>query len=147
MEEKELRAVVIATLKTIAPEVEEGDLRPDRPLRNQVDLDSMDWLNFLIGLHEKLKVDIPEADYAKLVTLGDVLDYLQKKLNKKGGFRRPSFFLALDQAIARRRLMRSSVAGWVLNRPRRPPPESGFMIIICAVSGCASAVCMGMPRA
>lgn len=80
MEEKELRAVVIATLKTIAPEVEEGDLRADRPLRNQVDLDSMDWLNFLIGLHEKLKVDIPEADYAKLVTLGDVLDYLQKKL-------------------------------------------------------------------
>jgi acyl carrier protein len=40
----------------------------------------MDWLNFLIGLHEKLKVDIPEADYAKLVTLGDVLEYLKKKL-------------------------------------------------------------------
>ena len=80
MEENELRAVVVATLKTIAPEVEEGDLRPDRPLRNQVDLDSMDWLNFLIGLHEKLKVDIPEADYAKLVTLGDVLDYLKAKL-------------------------------------------------------------------
>lgn len=80
MEEKELRAVVVATLKTIAPEVEEDDLRPDRPLRNQVDLDSMDWLNFLIGLHEKLKVDIPEADYAKLVTLGDVLDYLKAKL-------------------------------------------------------------------
>jgi acyl carrier protein len=80
MKEEELRAVVIATLKTIAPEVEEGDLRPDRPLRNQVDLDSMDWLNFLIGLHEKLKVDIPEADYARLVTLGDVLDYLKVKL-------------------------------------------------------------------
>lgn len=82
MNEEELRAAVIATLKTIAPEVEEGDLRPDRPLRNQVDLDSMDWLNFLIGLHEKLKVDIPEADYAKLVTLGDVLDYLGGKLAK-----------------------------------------------------------------
>lgn len=80
MKEEELRAVVLATLKTIAPEVEDDDLHPDRPLRNQVDLDSMDWLNFLIGLHEKLKVDIPEADYAKLVTLGDVLDYLQKKL-------------------------------------------------------------------
>lgn len=80
MDEKELRTVVIATLKTIAPEVEEGDLRADRPLRNQVDLDSMDWLNFLIGLHQKLQVDIPEADYAKLVTLGDVLDYLRKKL-------------------------------------------------------------------
>jgi len=82
MNEQELRAVVIVTLKTIAPEVEEGDLRPDRPLRNQVDLDSMDWLNFLIGLHEKLKVDIPEADYAKLVTLGDVLDYLKTKLGR-----------------------------------------------------------------
>ena len=80
MEEKELRAAVVATLKSIAPEVEDDDLRPDRPLRNQVDLDSMDWLNFLIGLHEKLKVDIPEADYAKLVTLGDVLEYLKKKL-------------------------------------------------------------------
>ena len=80
MKEEELRAVVIATLKTIAPEVEEGDLRPDRPLRNQVDLDSMDWLNFLIGLHEKLKVEIPEGDYARLVTLGDVLDYLKVKL-------------------------------------------------------------------
>ena len=80
MKEEELRAVVLATLKTIAPEVEEGDLRPDRPLRNQVDLDSMDWLNFLIGLHEKLKVEIPEADYARLVTLGDVLDYLRVKL-------------------------------------------------------------------
>jgi len=80
MKEEELRAVVIATLKTIAPEVEEGDLRPDRPLRNQVDLDSMDWLNFLLGLHEKLKVEIPEADYAKLVTLDDVMGYLAKKL-------------------------------------------------------------------
>lgn len=80
MEEKELRAAVVATLKAIAPEVEDGDLRADRPLRNQVDLDSMDWLNFLIGLHEKLKVEIPEADYARLVTLGDVLDYLRKKL-------------------------------------------------------------------
>ena len=79
MKEEELRATVIATLKTIAPEVEEGDLHTDKPLRNQVDLDSMDWLNFLIGLHEKLKVDIPEADYAKLVTLGDVLAYLQAK--------------------------------------------------------------------
>jgi len=80
MNEQELRATVIATLKTIAPEVEEEDLRGDKPLRNQVDLDSMDWLNFLIGLHEQLKVDIPEADYAKLVTLGDVLAYLQAKI-------------------------------------------------------------------
>ncbi len=76
MNQDELKKVVLATLLAIAPEVEADELRADKPLRNQVDLDSMDWLNFLLGLHEKLAVDIPEADYAKLVTLNDVLAYL-----------------------------------------------------------------------
>jgi len=80
MTASEIRAVALATLLSIAPEVEADELRGDRPLRNQVDLDSMDWLNFLLGLHEKLKVDIPEADYARLITLDDVVAYLQKKL-------------------------------------------------------------------
>ena len=60
--------------------MEENELVADQPLREQVDLDSMDWLNFLIGLHEKLKVDIPEADYARLRTLDDLLAYLGAKV-------------------------------------------------------------------
>ena len=80
MTQDELRKVVLATLLSIAPEVEADELRADKPLRNEVDLDSMDWLNFLLGLHEKLAVDIPEADYAKLVTLNDVLAYLGARL-------------------------------------------------------------------
>ncbi len=80
MNEIELKAVLLATLCGIAPEVEPEELRQDRPLRQQVDLDSMDWLNFLLGLHEKLKVDIPEADYARLVTLNDLMAYLGAKL-------------------------------------------------------------------
>ncbi|HEX9195589.1 MAG TPA: phosphopantetheine-binding protein [Azonexus sp.] len=80
MNEADIRAVALETLLAIAPEVEADELRGDKPLRNQVDLDSMDWLNFLLGLHEKLKVEIPEADYAKLVTLDDVMGYLAKKL-------------------------------------------------------------------
>lgn len=79
MNDTELRAVVLATLKSIAPEVEESELRADRPLRNQVDLDSMDWLNFLMGLHEQLGVDIPESEYARLVTLDDIVAYLTAK--------------------------------------------------------------------
>jgi acyl carrier protein len=79
MNDTELRTLVVATLKTIAPEVEEADLRPDRPLRQQVDLDSMDWLNFLIGLSERLKVEIPEADYRRLVTIDDVVGYLRAR--------------------------------------------------------------------
>lgn len=80
MNRQELLATVLATLKAIAPEEEENDLVTDQPLREQVDLDSMDWLNFLIGLHEKLKVDIPEADYARLRTLNDLLAYLGAKV-------------------------------------------------------------------
>ncbi len=71
-----VRDEVIAVLKSIAPELEEGELDPARPLRDQVDLDSMDWLNVIVALHERLKVDIPEADYAKLVTLEDLVAYL-----------------------------------------------------------------------
>ena len=80
MHKDQLRMVVLATLTRIAPEVEADELRDDKPLRNQVDLDSMDWLNFLLGLHERLAVDIPEADYAKLVTLADILAYLEARL-------------------------------------------------------------------
>lgn len=80
MEQQELLATVVSTLKSIAPEVEENDLVADQPLRTQVDLDSMDWLNFLIGLHDKLKVDIPESDYARLRTLNDLLEYLRAKV-------------------------------------------------------------------
>lgn len=80
MTPEEIRAVALATLQAIAPEIEAGALRGDKSLRRQVDLDSMDWLNFLLGLHEKLKVDIPEADYAKLVTLDDVVAYLVARL-------------------------------------------------------------------
>ena len=80
MDEREIRGIVIATLKSIAPEMEEAELLADRPLRSQVDLDSMDWLNFLIGLHKTLSVDIPEADYARLATLADLVAYLKAKL-------------------------------------------------------------------
>ncbi|MDO8387300.1 MAG: acyl carrier protein [Pseudomonadota bacterium] len=75
-----LAATVLGILRSIAPEVEPDALDPTRPLRHQVDLDSMDWLNFLVALHERLGVNIPEADYAQLVTLDNVLDYLLAKL-------------------------------------------------------------------
>lgn len=80
MNEAELRAIVLATLKTIAPEVEAETLRADRPLRQEVDLDSMDWLNFLVGLGERLSVSIPESDYGRLTTLNALLAYLGARL-------------------------------------------------------------------
>ena len=78
MNANEVRAAVLAELKRIAPEVEEAELAPARPLRDQVDLDSMDWLNFIVALHERFRVEIPEPDYARLGTLDQVVAYLQR---------------------------------------------------------------------
>lgn len=80
MNDSELRAVIVATLRSIAPEVEADELIDDRPLRRQVDLDSLDWLNFLVAIHETLAVDIPEADYAHLVTVADLVSYLKARI-------------------------------------------------------------------
>lgn len=80
MNRDELRVAVLEELHRIAPEVEDSELKSDRLLREQVDLDSMDWLNFLVALHERLAVEIPEADYARLGTLDQALDYLAGKV-------------------------------------------------------------------
>lgn len=72
----DIRTEVLTVLTTIAPEVEPDDIEGAEPLRDQVDLDSMDWLNFLVGIHKRLHVDIPESDYALLRTLDDVVHYV-----------------------------------------------------------------------
>lgn len=72
----ELRATVLRVLGEIAPEAELTRLHPEQSLRDQVDLDSMDFLNFVIGLHHTLGVDIPESDYPKLATLEGCVQYL-----------------------------------------------------------------------
>jgi acyl carrier protein len=76
----ELKQVVVQTLATIAPEIDAGALKADKPLRDQVDLDSADWLNFLVALHARTGVDIPDADAAKLTTLDKLVDYCGRKL-------------------------------------------------------------------
>lgn len=74
---EDTRGVVLSVLKTIAPEVEADDITDDDLLRDQVDLDSMDWLNFLLGIHKRFNVDIPESEYASLRTLSDVVGYVE----------------------------------------------------------------------
>ena len=71
-----IRDEVVAELLEIAPEVEEGDLSDSELLRDQVDLDSMDWLNFLVRLHKFFDVDIPESEYKSLRTIDDLTSYI-----------------------------------------------------------------------
>ena len=76
---KALKAVILETLSEVAPEIDIAALDPKIELREQFDLDSMDMLNFVIGLHERLGIDIPEADYPKLSTLEGAIRYLESK--------------------------------------------------------------------
>lgn len=84
MNDSELRAGVIGAIKAIAPEVDEAELDPARLLRDQVDLDSMDWLNVIVGFHDRFGVDIPEADYARLTTLDAIVAYIGAKMPPSG---------------------------------------------------------------
>ena len=77
--ENDVRGEILSVLTTIAPEVEADDITDDALLRDQVDLDSMDWLNFLVGVHKRLNVDVAESDYASLRTLSDVVHYVEAR--------------------------------------------------------------------
>ena len=77
MDESECRTVILEDLQRIAPEVDTAALDPRRALREQVDLDSMDWLNFLIALSISFGVEIPESVYGRLRTLDDLVQYLR----------------------------------------------------------------------
>ena len=76
----QIRAGVVDALLQIAPEVDPGTLQPGQPLRQQVDLDSMDWLNVILGLHARFGIDIPEADYGRLTSIDLIVSYLAARL-------------------------------------------------------------------
>jgi acyl carrier protein len=80
MTEAEIKEAVLRALSDIAPEADPATIRTDLSLRDQLDIDSMDSLNFLIAVHEQLRVDIPEADWARLHSLDDLFGYLAPRV-------------------------------------------------------------------
>ncbi len=80
MTRDEIRDGVLRALSDVAPEADPATLHFDTDLRDQLDIDSMDSLNFAIGIHEQLDVDIPEADWARLYTLDEVIDYVVENI-------------------------------------------------------------------
>lgn len=71
---------VVQALASVAPEVDSASLKMDVGLRDQVDLDSMDFLRFIIELHRQFDVDVPETDYQKLATLAGAVDYVAARV-------------------------------------------------------------------
>jgi acyl carrier protein len=82
MTDDEIKSVVLRLLSEVAPEADMAAIRPDRRLRDQIDIDSMDALNFLISIDAELHVDIPEADYPKLTTLNNIVAYLSASVEQ-----------------------------------------------------------------
>ena len=78
--EAQIKEVVLRVLNGIAPEVDIDSIHPDRDLRDQMDMDSVDFLNFVIGLHKNLGIEIPDADIPKLANLNSCIDYLRARI-------------------------------------------------------------------
>jgi acyl carrier protein len=83
MNDEEIRVRVLKTLSGIVPELEPGTLKRDKSLRDQLDIDSMDFLNFLIALHQEFDVDVPEADAPKLGTIDACAAYLAQAMRQR----------------------------------------------------------------
>ena len=76
MTREQIEAAVRSSLGAIAPEVDLARVRPNADLRDELDIDSMDFLRFVVDVHARLGVDVPEKDYPKLATLRGCVDYL-----------------------------------------------------------------------
>ena len=80
MSDADIQAAVFKGLRKIAPEADLDQISSNENLREALDIDSFDFLNLMIGLHEALNVEIPESDYPKLGTLGELVSYLSDRL-------------------------------------------------------------------
>lgn len=79
MSDAEIRAVLLEELGNIAPEIDVQKIDPAADLREALDIDSMDFLNFVTAIHHRLGIDIPELDYPKLATLDGAIAYLESR--------------------------------------------------------------------
>lgn len=78
MNASEIRTLVAKVLSGIAPEADLSSVGDTEDLREALDLDSMDFLNFVVGLSEGSGLAIPEADYPRLFTMNGLLGYMDR---------------------------------------------------------------------
>lgn len=82
MTEDEIKKTIFQLLKTIAPDSEPEKLKPDDNIRQVLNIDSFDYLNFIVALDEKLGVQTPEEDYGKIGSIQALLPYILVKQKK-----------------------------------------------------------------
>jgi acyl carrier protein len=85
MTRAEVKQAVLDALVSVVPEASPAQIDPAAPLREQLDIDSMDFINFVVALDDALGVDVPESEYGRLRTLDDCVDYLTPRLGGADG--------------------------------------------------------------
>lgn len=80
MNRQEIRDVILEIIKDIDEDSSLENLKDDQPLRDQLDLDSMDFLDIVMELRKRYKLQIPEADYPELASLTSCVNYLEPRL-------------------------------------------------------------------
>lgn len=83
MNEEKIKNIIFQLLKKIAPDTEPSALQPDENIREVLNIDSFDSLQFVVSLNEKLGIEIPEEDYGKISTLKLLTNYLLEKLKSQ----------------------------------------------------------------
>ena len=78
MKQEDLIPLIITAIQGVAPELTIDDIDADADLREECDLDSMDFLNVIIALKKLTGVSIPDHDYNQLGSLNKVVEYLQR---------------------------------------------------------------------
>ena len=76
----EIRSTLLRCLLEVAPEIVEDEIEDDADLRDELDLDSMDILRWVQGIHKALGVEIPEEDYGKIASLEDATAYVKARI-------------------------------------------------------------------
>jgi acyl carrier protein len=80
MTEEVIKQTIFQLLKHIAPDTEPSELKPDENIRETLNIDSFDVLQFIVALDKKLGIEIPEQDYGKTTTLQNLVSYIQGKM-------------------------------------------------------------------
>ena len=83
MTRDEVRQVIISILKDIAPDEDVSSIEDDVVLREQIDLDSMDFLDIVMELRKRFNIEVPESDYPKLSSMASCIQYLQPLLKDR----------------------------------------------------------------
>jgi acyl carrier protein len=81
----DLRTLLLDVLSDVAPETDPASVDPTEDLRDELDLDSMDELNMITKVSERLGIDVPEDDYPKLRTLDGAVAYLADRVGAPAG--------------------------------------------------------------